>query len=296
MMPNKLKAITAAAKKLYKTGRYKKWTDAIKAASKQISGTGKHTDTKSHNVNIRVVSGVKKKAAKVNGWKKGNTQIIEKTEKKIPNKKNVRVYRNPKGGLLKPGTFYKFNTLGSFFDTSIISDIDALKKEYFKKAKIYHPDAGGTTAQFQQLQSEYEKLLKKLLAGGKLNAEQQENEILIDEALREVINQIIVLPGINIELVGKWLWVSGNTYPIKTELKKAGLIFIKKAGVPYWVYKGVESAGRGKLSIEEIKAKYGVQKFNPKENKFISGVRVNSKTKLLAALRKLTKGLNKRPV
>jgi len=64
MAANKLKAITAAAKKLYKTGRFKKWTDAIKAASKQISGTKTHKDTKSHNVNIRVVSGVKKKAAK----------------------------------------------------------------------------------------------------------------------------------------------------------------------------------------------------------------------------------------
>lgn len=295
-MANKLKKITTVAKQLYKTGKFAKWTDAIKAASKKIAGTSTHKDTKSHNVNIRVVSGVKKKVKTVNGWNKGNTAIREVNEKKIKGKNNVRVYRAPKNSMIKPGTFYKFSALGSFFDTSIITDIDALKKEYFKKAKIYHPDAGGTTAQFQQLQSEYEKLLKKLLSGGKLNIEQQENEIAIDEAMREVINQIIVLQGINIELVGKWLWISGNTYPIKSELKKAGLIFIKKSGVPYWVYKGVESAGRGKLSIEEIKAKYGVQKLNPKENKYISGVRVNSKTKLVAALRKLTKGLNKRPV
>lgn len=36
-----LKKITAAAKKLYATGKYAKWTDAIKAASKssKISGT-----------------------------------------------------------------------------------------------------------------------------------------------------------------------------------------------------------------------------------------------------------------
>lgn len=37
-MANKLKAITTAAKKLYRSGKYPKWTDAIKAASKKISG------------------------------------------------------------------------------------------------------------------------------------------------------------------------------------------------------------------------------------------------------------------
>lgn len=56
---NRLKQITAKAKTLYKTGKYKKWTDAIKQASKSLGATksGTHKDTKSHNVNIRVVSG-----------------------------------------------------------------------------------------------------------------------------------------------------------------------------------------------------------------------------------------------
>jgi septum formation inhibitor MinC len=37
-MANRLKQITTKAKALYKTGRYAKWTDAIKAASKQTAG------------------------------------------------------------------------------------------------------------------------------------------------------------------------------------------------------------------------------------------------------------------
>lgn len=79
-----LKEITTRAKKLYKTGKYAKWTDAIKEASKslhkkpakhKVSGIKKtvkkkatkkaisksyHKDTKSHNVNIRVMSGFSK--------------------------------------------------------------------------------------------------------------------------------------------------------------------------------------------------------------------------------------------
>jgi len=94
-MSNKLKAITTKAKALYKSGKYAKWTDAIKAASKSLVKTtgskkigaikkkstkkivknkiatkkklvkkspvrnyGSHKDTASHNVRISVVSGL----------------------------------------------------------------------------------------------------------------------------------------------------------------------------------------------------------------------------------------------
>jgi len=101
-MSNKLKAITTKAKQLYKTGKFSKWTDAIKQASKMLTKTtvskkigaikkkatkkvvakkkvatkkkavkkspvrnyGSHKDTASHNVRISVVSGIKSDALK----------------------------------------------------------------------------------------------------------------------------------------------------------------------------------------------------------------------------------------
>ena len=76
---NKLKAITTKAKELYNSGKYAKWTDAIKAAAKTLPATKTatkkkakvgavkkkaatkkptsiHKDTKSHNVKISVMS------------------------------------------------------------------------------------------------------------------------------------------------------------------------------------------------------------------------------------------------
>jgi hypothetical protein len=287
-----LTQITTKAKSLYKTGKYKKWTDAIKAASKTLKST--------KNPVKKVVKKSAKKLVtkKISGWRKGSTVIREVKEKKIDKFKNVRVVRNPKGGLLKPGTFNNFHKISGLFDTSVIKDIDTLKKQYFQLAKKYHPDAGGTTFQFQNLQAEYEKLFKSLVNGSNLSSDEKDNEIVIDKAIRDIIDQIITLPNLNIEVVGKWLWVSGDTFPVYKILKSVGLQFIKKAGIPYWVYKGVESSGRGKMSMEEIKSKYGVQKFNPKDGgKRLSGtVSVFSKIKLKNALIKLTKGLNKRRV
>lgn len=289
----KFKAIIQEAKKLRAKNPKLTQAQAVKQAwainkgsGKKVSGSS-HKDTKSHNVNIRVVS----------GWTKGGTRMIEKNEAKIKNKKNVRVKRAEKKDLFsKPGTFQKFTTLSGFFDTSVIKELDDLKKQYFKLAKKYHPDAGGTTIQFQELQAEYDKLLNSLLRGSKLNEEQKQNEIVIDKAIRDIIDALINVEGINVELVGKWLWVSGNTYPVRTTLKSAGLIFIKKNGQPYWVYKGTESKGRGNMELEDIKRKYGVTKIDIPSTKKIGSVPNINKTKLKRSILKLKRALDKRPV
>lgn len=207
----------------------------------------------------------------------------------------------------KQGTLFgskKYPALGAsgYFDVQAINDLDALKKQYFKLAKLYHPDAGGTKEQFQSLQNEYEVLQEKILRGSNLTDSQKTNEREIDAALRDVCNVLVTIPGINIEIIGKWIWVSGNTYPVRTELKAAGLTFIKKNNLPYWIYKGVESASRGKMDIDEIRAKYGSQKMTATERKKIQGigavgvsVTAAKRNKLKTALRKLVKAINKRP-
>lgn len=188
--------------------------------------------------------------------------------------------------------------IGNVFDTSVIKEVDDLKKQYHKLAKKYHPDMGGTTIQFQQLQKDYESLLKKLLNGSKLNNEQVNNEIVIDKAIRDIIDTLIHYNDLIIEVIGKWLWISGNTYAIKDILKSSGLTFIKKANVPYWVYKGSESSGRGKMSLDDIKMKYGSTKVDLKPAKTISGFRLTTteKARLKSAFSKLKTGLNKRPI
>lgn len=189
--------------------------------------------------------------------------------------------------------------LSGFFDTQIIADLDQLKKEYHKLAIKYHPDKGGTKEQFQQLQNEYEAKLKAMLHGSNLNKEQQENEIAIDENLRQAINAVIVIPGISIELVGKWIWIGGNTYPVRNELKAANFLFapVKKM----WYFKGVESSGRGNLSYEEIKNKYGAERITPKNSQqFLTGIDYKippfNRAKFKAALLRLTRLIKKRYV
>lgn len=190
----------------------------------------------------------------------------------------------------------KFNVyIGALFDTSTIKDLDDLKKQYYKLAKQYHPDANGTTAQFQELQKEYEKHFKTILNKGTLNKDQQNNEIVIDKAIRDIIDQLINLEGLNIEVIGKWLWVGGNTYPLKTILKSVGLQFIKKGKEPFWVYKGSESSSRGGMTMEDIRKAHGSTIVKAKPLNKLTGITYQfNKAKVKTAFKKLVKGLNKR--
>jgi len=246
-----------------------------------------------------------KKAAKKKATKQRGTSLLERDRviqarpvgKRIS--KNNKTYyetRANRSDIKQGGKRGELLGIGGIFDTSIIKDLDSLKKQYFNLAKKYHPDAGGNTAQFQQLQNEYEVLFKKILSGSKLNTEQKANETVIDTEIRKIIDEIVNLEGITIELIGQWLWIGGNTYPVRTALKQSGLSFIKKAGVPFWVYKGVPSTSRGKSSMEAIKEKYGVHKFDLKESKKISGISKVNKVKLKQSLSKLKRALNNRLV
>jgi len=250
------------------------------------------------------VGAVKKKAVKkvarkvavkkITGIKEDKKRQAKKPGKRVSKSGNTyyenRRNRSDKGKLL--GIY----SIGELFDISAIKDLDALKKQYIKLSKKYHPDAGVTTIQFQELQQEYNILLNKILNNSQLNQSQKQNEKELDLAIREIVDNLVNIEGLNVELIGKWLWISGNTYPVKTILKQAGLTFIKKEGNPFWVYKGIESTSRGQSSMEEIRKKYGVFKIEVPKLKKIGAIIKLNKTKLKSAINKAKKALDKRPV
>ena len=134
--------------------------------------------------------------------------------------------------------------------------IEEVKARYRTLAKIFHPDCGGSTELMQQLNDEYSVACNTVLSGEDLTSEEAQEEMKLSEEYRRVIEQIIPLPGIKIEIVGDWIWVTGNTYPVKKQLKEAGLFFASKKVA--WYYRAEEYKTTGsKKSLEEIRAKYG---------------------------------------
>ena len=144
--------------------------------------------------------------------------------------------------------------------------IEEVKARYKTLAKIFHPDvAGGDTKLMQALNAEYAFACANILKGENLSNEDTESNIRLSEEYRAVIEKLIAIAGITIELVGQWIWVTGNTYPVKKQLKDIGLFYASKKVA--WYYRAEEFKTTGsRKSLDEIRAKYGSEKVNPKHH------------------------------
>ncbi|MEJ5996241.1 J domain-containing protein [Pedobacter sp. Du54] len=135
--------------------------------------------------------------------------------------------------------------------------LEEVKATYKKLAKQYHPDLGGDTLTMQEINKEYAFASAKALKGANLSEEETENEIRFSEEYRQAIEKIIHLEGIVIELVGYWIWVTGNTYPKRATLKEAGFLFASKKMAWYFRTGEYKVAKGSQKSLDEIRAKYG---------------------------------------
>lgn len=144
-----------------------------------------------------------------------------------------------------------------FFKSTNIED---LKKEYRELAKKHHPDFGGDTRTFQDMQAEFIDLCQRLADVHKTE-EAQENEAQeAPEEFASVINQVVTLDGVDIEIIGKWVWVSGNTYANKDRIKKAGFFWSSKHKKWYWNGGTHKSKKHSKMDMAMIKVVHGCQK------------------------------------
>ena len=143
-----------------------------------------------------------------------------------------------------------------------VTTLEELRKEYKRLVKQYHPDNGGDPETIKAINAEYDKMFDLLKdadtsTNNSKNAKRWDKEE--DQKIREAINRIIHLENITIEIVGCWVWVSGNTYPVKSELKAAGYKFSGNRKSWYWHSDEQKHKGASKRSMEELKAFYGCE-------------------------------------
>ena len=151
---------------------------------------------------------------------------------------------------------------------SNINTLEELKKQYKKLAMKYHPDRpNGSEEIMKKINSEYEKMFAMLKDKEEKEAKKEgkqttsTNEKVND--FIDIINRLININDIEIELIGSWIWLSGNTYPIRELLKE--LKFRWSSGKKMWYYTifsanddGNKRKYKGKQqNMGTIRAKYG---------------------------------------
>lgn len=138
--------------------------------------------------------------------------------------------------------------------------LEELKKEYRRLAVANHPDHGGDVAIMQQINAEYEKSFARIKAAHNATADDDHKVTETPEEFVNIIDILSGLDGLDVELCGSWLWISGNTYTHKDALKSAGCKWSNQKKMWYWRHE--ENASwhhRGTMTIDEIRAKYGTE-------------------------------------
>lgn len=133
------------------------------------------------------------------------------------------------------------------------TDEKDLKKQYREWVKKLHPDHGGDENQFKEMSAEYEEIQIK---GFKKEA--AANDIVLSPEALQALRKIIHLEMLEIELIGSWLWVSGNTFEFKETLKAACFKWNSKR--KKWFFSENKSFGYYKGDFEELKQHHGSQK------------------------------------
>lgn len=105
------------------------------------------------------------------------------------------------------------------------SSVQELKKIYRKAAMANHPDRGGDTEAMKAINATYEKVFEILRTSENKAGEGQEGFRPNRErpkAFMDLIEKLVNLHGLTIDIVGTWVWVSGNTLENREALKAAG--------------------------------------------------------------------------
>lgn len=149
-----------------------------------------------------------------------------------------------------------------------ITTLDALRSEYRKLALKHHPDKGGSTADMQEINNEYDILSKRLINGNPSFSEGRRTwEHFVSAEIRNKLMEVIFLEDVSIEIIGSWIWITGNTRAVKAELKQAGFKFSPNKLAWYWQYGDYRKKNGKQFSMEEIRAMWGTEEVEPRKMK-----------------------------
>jgi len=143
-----------------------------------------------------------------------------------------------------------------------IYELKDLKKVYHSMARKYHSDLNDLTSDTMM------KLINNAYSWLKDNLpifvdETKQQDSTISDELASAIDAIKHLHDIHIELIGCWIWITGDTKLHKDIFKSNGFRWSpKKASWYFAPSTGKKSFYKGKRSLDEIRTKYGSKTIN----------------------------------
>jgi hypothetical protein len=151
--------------------------------------------------------------------------------------------------------------------------IAEVKAKFKELCFLFHPDVGGDTEAMKLLNQIYQDRLQSFHGHTWHDAKQKRNYTyeynpVVEGALAELIAKLVKLENVTIEIIGVWVWVSGEaTYNYKTFLKSLGMRFSKAKSSWYWASDLGKTKRKGYYSMNALRGIYGSEEIDLEENK-----------------------------
>lgn len=134
-----------------------------------------------------------------------------------------------------------------------------LTAAYRVLAKKYHPDLNPYGLELMKCVNAAMDLLRSALGKWSIRSFVDDGTPSIDEELAAIYAKLRHLPGINIEVCGSWLWVTGDTKPVHEAIKAAGLKFSRNKVAWYWHPAGYRKLSKNSYSMDEVRSMWRSQ-------------------------------------
>lgn len=140
---------------------------------------------------------------------------------------------------------------------------EELKKAYRKYARELHPDNGGNMADFQDMKNQFDSMFERLKNVHKAqdgHTYEKTGEYATSETAAEFmdfIDKLVIYPDLTLEIIGSWLWVSGNTKERKDVFKELGMRYSGKKQAWYFHFEPFRKTTKKKYTLEELRDMFG---------------------------------------
>ena len=163
--------------------------------------------------------------------------------------------------------------MNKYFDTC--NTLEEAKTLYKSLARQNHPDVGGDLRTMQEINAQYAEFCASFArnegfarqraahAENRKSAADFHNLDEVAEMLRAKIEFALNLDGIEVELMGFWVWLTGSTKEHREAIKAQGFKWAHNKQA--WYFAGVPSFNRREKSLDEIRSMYGSQRFARQE-------------------------------